>query len=102
MQFKSGVKIDGLNAEIALAAVVANEVWIESGRPEGVTITSAKDGKHRDDSKHYIGDAIDLRTRYFTKSKIIKVAEKLRRRLTDEFDVVIEKTHIHVEFDPKE
>ena len=84
-----------------MAALVADRVWVEHGRPEGVTITSVVDGVHSKGSLHYVGMAIDLRTRYFNREKQVEIRADLASKLTDEFDVVLEKSHIHVEFDPK-
>lgn len=109
MIFKQGVKIQGLSPEIVMACLVADTVWRDHGRPEGVTITSVVDGVHSKKSLHYAGNskvndlanAIDCRTRYFNDDVKLKVLYDLKLNLTDEFDVVSEDTHIHVEFDPK-
>ena len=109
MIFKHGVKLQGMGPEIVMGALVADTVWKEHGRPEGVTITSIVDGKHSKRSLHYVGNskvnkfgnAIDLRTRYFNRDKQIEITADLKSKLTDEFDVVLEKDHIHLEFDPK-
>lgn len=101
MRFKTGVKIKDVKAEMLFAAMVADEIWREFGQPEGVTITSVTDGKHSKNSLHYEGLAIDLRTRYFNGAQKKRITELLRQRLTDEFDVVLERTHIHVEHDTR-
>lgn len=101
MIFKNGVKLSGLQPEIVTALIVANEVYRERGRPEGVTVTSVVDGKHMTGSKHYDGQAVDLRTFYFHPGIQLEICDMLRSRLTDEYDVVLEKDHIHLEFDPK-
>ena len=101
MIFKPGVKIKNVKAEMLFAAMVADELWREFGRPEGVTITSVTDGKHSKNSLHYEGLAIDLRTRYFNGAQKKRIAELLRQKLTDEFDVVLERTHIHIEHDTR-
>ncbi|MCW8961220.1 MAG: hypothetical protein OQK29_06630 [Ignavibacteriaceae bacterium] len=101
MRFKPGVKIKEVKPEMLFAAMVADEIWREFGRPEGVTITSVTDGKHSKNSLHYEGLAIDLRTRYFNGQQKKKAVELLKQSLTDEFDVVLERTHIHVEHDTR-
>jgi len=64
-------------------------------------ITSANDGKHGRNSLHYKDRAIDIRTRDLPHEKITALAAALQMELGDDWDVVVEKTHIHVEFDPK-
>jgi len=95
MRLKPGVKFDGVQAPILYALWVAEEVMGEA------TVTSLLDGQHSPHSKHYQGLAVDLRTRHLPRERIEKVASELRSRLGDDYDVVIEKTHLHVEFDPK-
>ena len=97
LRFKPGVKIQGIQPE-----VVATFPVIESAfSPKTVVITSAKDGKHSRTSLHYSGNAIDLRTRHLVEGEADKILLLLREWLTDEFDVVLEEDHIHLEFQPK-
>tara|TARA_Y100000310_G_scaffold312514_1_gene359886 strand:- start:1701 stop:2024 length:324 start_codon:yes stop_codon:yes gene_type:complete len=63
-------------------------------------ITSAVDRKHKRGSKHYSGQAIDLRSGDLDAAQIANLAELLINALGDEFDVVVESTHIHIEYDP--
>lgn len=102
MKIKQGVTISGIQPEILMAACIIDTLYSqEYGRPEGVTITSITDGKHKTGSKHYIGQAIDCRTHYFDKQTKHELKRDIANALGAEFDVVLEKTHIHVEFDPK-
>ena len=55
---------------------------------------------HSTGSLHYYGLALDFRTRYFKPGVIMKLARALRIEIGNDYDVVIEKTHIHVEYDP--
>lgn len=65
------------------------------------TITSANDGKHMDGSLHYKNHALDIRCTDLPKTSWTSYAELLKVRLGPEYDVVLEKDHIHVEYDPK-
>lgn len=60
-------------------------------------ITSGKDSVHGDNSKHYLGLAIDLRTYHV----LDRIVQDLKNHLGKDYDVVLEKDHIHVEYDPK-
>jgi len=70
-------------------------------RTKNLVITSARDGQHMKGSKHYTGDAVDLRTRDLTKQEQKDLWQNLVNYLGPKFDVVLESDHIHVEFDPK-
>lgn len=56
--------------------------------------TSIRDGNHSPGSMHYIGQAFDIKPMGVSVGKI-------RAALGNDFDVVDEFNHIHVEFDPK-
>jgi hypothetical protein len=93
--------------------VAAEAVWRNNGIEEGVTITSGLDGVHSAGSYHPFGYAIDLRTRYFADIETVnKVAKELKASIIHRanrllypsymirfYNVVVEKTHIHVEFE---
>lgn len=101
MQIKNGVILNGLQKEMLLAIHSCEIIWLGEGRNEGVTITSALDGVHSRQSYHYTGYAIDVRTRYFTPSQIVRCVKQLNKLLGYPYDVVVEKTHIHIEYDWK-
>ena len=57
-------------------------------------ITCIRDGNHSPKSLHYIGNAVDFRGHEEFSSF------QIREVLGKDFDVVPERTHIHVEYDP--
>lgn len=65
-----------------------------------LTLTAAHDGIHRIDSKHYEEKAIDLRIWGFKSSQLIEIKQDLDSLLGPDYQVLIEETHIHLEFDP--
>ena len=100
--FKQGVSFDPtkLNWKAFTAmCVAANAAYNEQGRD--AVITSVMDGKHMKGSKHYSGEAIDLRIWVLSESQVPSVVQRLEDILGESFDVVLEDTHIHVEYDPK-
>lgn len=86
----------------------ADKVWLELFGHEAM-ITSAMDSTHSDESLHYQGLAWDLRIRrdndivqkVFIMSDLIEAKKMMQSLLGSEYDVVIESTHIHTEFDLK-
>jgi hypothetical protein len=63
---------------------------------EEPVITSALEGTHSPGSYHYFGCGLDFRK---PKDAVIKVGV-LKDLLGSNYDVVIEKNHVHVEHDP--
>ncbi len=99
MIIKKGVKIAGLRPEMLVAIIVIDYIYLKFNRE--LVITSALDGVHSVGSLHYVGLAIDTRTRFFSALQSKQIVVMIRRNLGIEFDVVLEKTHIHIEFQPK-
>jgi hypothetical protein len=68
-----------------------------------VWITSANDGVHMEGSLHYKNRAFDIRTRNVTEGVTAQKSwtRKVRKVLGKDYDVVFEKDHIHVEYQPK-
>ena len=57
---------------------------------------------HSVGSLHYYGLALDFRIYYFSADVLAKVYKELRQALCYlGFDVVLEKDHIHIEYNPK-
>lgn len=95
---KDGVSCEGMKLPALHAALVCMCVYIEAGQL--FTITSITDGKHSNGSLHYKGLAIDIRTRDLVGITAHHIAELIRNALGNDYDVVVEATHIHVEYDP--
>lgn len=65
------------------------------------TITAGLDGKHSAGSLHYVGMALDFRTRVIPGADREPLRAKISARLGPDFDVVLEADHYHVEYQPK-
>jgi hypothetical protein len=98
MKLKHGVKLTGVRPELIIGLRVADGVWRDFGQE--LVVTSLLDGHHSSRSLHYAGFAADLRTRYFEADKKREVSDALEDALPDDFDVVLEGTHIHLEYQP--
>jgi len=102
MRFKSGdkgPKISGVRAEIAFIMPVIAKVFADINQE--CVITSVTDGAHSYGSLHYSGAAVDIRTRHLSEGQKRAVHSRIKSALNSEYDVVLEKTHIHIEFQPK-
>ncbi len=98
MRIKDGASINGINPNIIAVLLPAAIVWDRHGQE--LVITAGTDGEHSEGSLHYKGLALDFRTRYFGHDQMYEVAQDLRDAVGDDYDVVLEPTHIHIEFDP--
>ncbi len=92
MMIKPGVQMRALSTQCLLAMQAAD--WLMEGN---LVITSVSEGKHSAGSLHYVGHAFDMR---LPGDPDTFVAD-LKEALGDEFDVVLEGDHVHVEYQPK-
>jgi hypothetical protein len=105
LQLKSGVELDArhLDPEIVRIVNVARATAPKL-RDNTVWITSAaeKAEGRLEFSLHYKGDALDFRIRNVLGgiSVVESWAERMQFALGHDYDVVLEDTHIHIEFDP--
>ena len=97
---KLGVNTEALSPHITSRFGVVDHIFLKHAGREAI-ITSGNDSQHMIKSLHYKGRAIDLRTKDLTDKIKIKIVEDLRKTLGPDYDVILESTHIHVEFDPK-
>ena len=89
----------GLKPEALLAIIICNEVV--SGMNFELVITSITEGEHGPLSLHPTGEAFDFETRKMTKEHAVVCRDHCQKRLGPYYDVVFEKSHMHVEHDPK-
>ena len=106
MLLKPGVRLKCLRREIRRALNVIEEVYINIAGHESI-ITSTDEGTHSPGSLHYAGQAVDIalpgaHNMYVRSTASVNVVvKKLKEMLGKDYDVVLEKDHIHVEYDPK-
>lgn len=96
MKTKYGVKLFGLQLPMRKVLKYAEEVWKQHNQELWITCTVGS--VHSAGSLHPYGYAVDLRSRYFTSDVKYIVAEKLRRKLGKDYQVLVRKDHIHVEY----
>lgn len=99
MKIKEGVKVDGLKDVIIVILPEIAQLFKLFGLE--FVITSAVEGTHMEGSKHPKGLAIDVRLPYKDMSWNYNIVSVLQIILGKNYDVVLEKNHIHIEFDIK-
>ena len=101
MKIKSGASIQGLDILMRPVLIEASAIWGNHGHE--LVITSGNENvAHGSGSLHPYGLALDFRTRYFTteeKSKVFIALTGKLRMISINYDVVLEKDHMHVEYD---
>ena len=60
-------------------------------------ITSMRDREHSPGSKHYVGQAFDMRKKHMNRSQVTSLLAQLEMKIGDLYDIVEETTHIHIE-----
>jgi len=96
MLIKAGVDISRLRRPIRrILGKVAFIVWAIEGQE--LVIVSTYEGNHGEGSLHYCDEAVDIRSW----EKPRKVRDKIKGELGDDYDVIFEGNHIHIEYDPK-
>lgn len=111
MLIKLGVEITRLDNSIRKKLGVINAVYMTIGFEP--VITSTFEGNHIAGSWHYQNKAIDFRLPeqcprtkplpdYLDWNQVnSQLVIELKRKLGDDYDIILENSHIHIEFDPK-
>ena len=96
MLIKAGVDISRLNREIRRALYLIS--MVAKNRQDEIVITSTYEGNHNPGSLHYANDAFDMRIPSWPG---VDSYSAIKEALGDDYDVVLEPDHIHIEYDPK-
>ena len=104
---KPGARIDGLSPQMRSALPRVTDAFRDNEAPRPV-ITSGNDSRHKTGSRHYAGEAIDIRCNHLPDEHCERITDALRKGLGPDFDVIFERfpknpgnDHIHLEHDPK-
>lgn len=104
ISIKPGASIRRLQPEMSVAHTVVASIFTAHGLD--TVITEGTGGVHGRASKHYVGYALDYRTKHVPRNVLGQLIRVVRESLGVEFDVVFESEgedneHLHIEFDPK-
>ncbi|MDI6756391.1 MAG: hypothetical protein QME32_00040 [Endomicrobiia bacterium] len=94
---------DGLTQNIKDIESIVNDTFNAIAGRNGI-VTFTTNGEHGSNSRHYSGNAVDLRTKDLAASQINRITEMLKSKLGENYDTIYEKgeePHIHIEYDPK-
>lgn len=100
VQYKNGVPTDTLCSVMNIYVNIIAYIHFKLFKIYMV-ITSTTDGKHMQNSLHYKGLAFDVRTMDKTDSQVNQFVNFLKFHFDKTLDIVIEKDHLHIEYDPK-
>ena len=96
----------GIAKAVVILAALANEAQ-RLHLPVDVVITSVSDGKHSQNSRHYFGQAVDVRSKNFPnrEAKLVFL-QRVLTRLGEGYEGILEDAgtpneHLHLEWDPK-
>lgn len=99
MRFKRGVYVRGACVELLFALQTMERLYRDAGHV--LTVTSVADGAHSSRSLHYSGRAADLRIRDIPEPDVQRILALGRDELPQDFDLVLEPDHFHLEYDPR-
>lgn len=99
IEAKPGVPLDRIDPILAWAILQVAAAY-DANHRETCTITSTTDGKHKENSLHYSGRAADFRTWNIDKPNRPALKAKIETMLGNGFQVILEPTHLHIEYDP--
>lgn len=103
MRLKTGprrARISGVRTEIFAALVMVDQVYRRRGFE--MEWTSGVESTHSPGSLHYVGLAVDIGITAVGESQRGPLAQEIKDTIGEDFDVVLRKDHIHIEFQPKE
>ena len=109
MQIKPGADVRFLRPEVT-ARLWTIEQCFRHHAPDEYTfvLTSGSDGTHSANSLHYKGLAVDIRRWYMADGKrtdlgrntLGRIRNSLAKALGSDWDIILESSHMHLEFDP--
>lgn len=100
-EVKVGVTMDGLHPIMQEAITVVNKIHLGFFKTPVIVTDAIADRSYF--SYHPLGLAVDIRNRHISRPNMMYAfILEIRRSLGNDFDVVDEGDHIHIEYDVKE
>ena len=95
MLMKLGVDISRLKRPVRRILSRIDAIYTQHG--EEAVITSTYEGNHSPSSLHYDDNAIDFRR----PQRFREIVSEIKDAIGNDYDVILEGTHIHIEYDPE-
>lgn len=102
ISIKSGpgaARVAGLTPQAILGIIICHTIYAKHGYD--LVITAGIDGAHMRASKHYSGNAWDMRTSNIPENLRETIRAECQAACGDDYDIVVEESHCHGEYDPK-
>ena len=99
IEFKEGCVIVGLHPKMQVANCLVYDLFLRYG-VQKMVITHGLDGTHGPGSLHLKRRACDYRIWDIPSLRLNALAAEAQQILGDDYDVILEPTHIHIEYDP--
>jgi hypothetical protein len=96
MLLKVGVSLRGLHPLMRVVLKYVERWHLENGFDDGCIVTETLGGEHGPGSWHYVGLAVDFRTRHLSTTQLAALRSYLTAKLPG-FDLVFHPTHLHTE-----
>ncbi len=97
LRFKEGVSIT-FTAQNQAICDAGEKIYQQHGY--ACVVTAGSDGTHLPTSFHYQHRALDLRTRQIARADLPIIQRELQDELGQDYQVLIESDHFHIEHDP--
>jgi len=101
LKIKKGVSLLGISNPMLVGIQIVASVYEKAGYDCVITSATEDPEVHGRASRHKSGNAADFRTNNVPKAEHKWIETKCRECLGNNYDVVLEVDHLHVEYDPK-
>lgn len=100
MRILDKVRVADLRAPMLIALYVADQSFRDHGYD--MIWSCGPEGEHSFGSLHYLNCAVDVDYPGLSESDFRSIRNDIKTRLGNNFDVINEGSHIHIELQPKE
>lgn len=100
MKIKKGASVKGLRPEMLLAIWIIDAINYDYGVRTLITSGSDEHPKRLAWTLHDDGLAVDLRHPGLNAARMVNWHDDIVDALGPEYDIVVEKDHVHVEYQP--
>ena len=101
LKLKNSVRFYNINYPALTVFRAVLDLWKELVPAINPVLTSANDSRHTTNSKHYSDLGWDFRTNNLPRATAELATQRLVEILGTNYDVILEKDHLHVEYDEK-